>query len=130
MIGMERSQKRIPRVGKIDNTNKTRKTEHKKIEFKKKLLIWAVLATSVCIIVSYILSACGVESNSDIATEMIRTCLGAIIGYCIATLGEKNSRNKYGIGEDGKPLHNTFADSSINDKDVEYEAETNGGIDE
>lgn len=73
------------------------------MEFKKKLLIWATAATSACIAASYILSACGLEPVSEVAVSMIETCLGAIIGYCIATFGEKNSRNKYGLDRNGNP---------------------------
>lgn len=119
---MQRSQKRAPRVGNTTQAAKEKKKNKPKIEFKKLLLIWVIGITTVCIISSYILSACGMESTSDIPTEMIRTCLGAIIGYCIATLGEKNSRNKYGIGPDGMPIRN----STNEEEDIEYEAETNG----
>lgn len=115
---MKRSQRRVPKVGKSPAEQKTTKP---KLEFKKKLLIWSLVATSICIAASYILSACGLESVSEIATSMIETCLGAIVGYCIATLGEKHSRNKYGIDPDGNPI------PAVEEEDVEQEFETNGG---
>lgn len=82
-----------------------RKKKKRSMEFKKKLLVSIVAATFVCIATSYILSACGMDPVSDIAVQMIITCLGAAIGYLIATVTEKNSRNKYGIDKNGNPIN-------------------------
>lgn len=82
------------------------------MEFKKKLLIAIVVGTFFCIAASYILSACGMDPVSDIAVQMIVTCLGAVVGYLIATVTEKNSRNKYGIDKNGNPI-NRAADEEI-----------------
>ena len=73
------------------------------MEFKKKLVISIVAATYFCIVASYVLSAMGMEPVSEIAVQMIITCLGAGIGYLIATATEKNSRNKYGLDRNGNP---------------------------
>ena len=80
-----------------------RRRKKRPMEFKKKLLVWAVVATSVCIAADYILSACGLEPPSGVSEAMITTCIGSIIAYCLATYGEKNSRNKYGLDRNGNP---------------------------
>lgn len=89
-----------------------RKKKKRPMEFKKKLMISIVAGTFACIAASYILAACGMESASDIAVQMIVTCLGAVVGYLIATVTEKNSRNKYGVDKNGNPI-NKAADEEI-----------------
>lgn len=74
------------------------------MEFKKKLLVWVAAATSACIIASFVLSACGMEPVYEVTVALIETCLAAIVAYCIASLGEKNSRNKYGIDRNGNKI--------------------------
>lgn len=89
-----------------------RKKKKCPMEFKKKLLIAIVVGTFFCIAASYVLSAFGMDPVSDIAVQMIVTCLGAVVGYLIATVTEKNSRNKYGIDKNGNPI-NKAADEEI-----------------
>lgn len=80
-----------------------RRKKKRRTEFKKKLLVWVVVTTSVCIVADYILSACGLEPPSGVTNTLVETCIGALIAYCLATLGEKHSRNKYGLDRNGNP---------------------------
>ncbi len=75
----------------------------RKIETSKKLAVWAVVvATAVCI-ASYVLAALGHESVSDVTTTVFAACIGYLITYAGKSLGEKVSRNKHGLDENGKP---------------------------
>ena len=51
---------------------------------------------------SYVLASIGdYEVNEGIATALIYTVVGAYVSYVLASYGEKNSRNKYDIDENG-----------------------------
>lgn len=76
----------------------------KKLEFSKKLVIWALLITTLCLVVSYVLAYLDHDSCSDITVAVVTTCIAIAVSYEAKSYGEKNSRNKYGIDEFGNKL--------------------------
>ena len=75
----------------------------RKIETSKKLAVWAVCIATGASVASYVLSALGHEAVSDVTTVIFTACIGYLITYAGKSLGEKVSRNKHGLDEDGKP---------------------------
>lgn len=70
-----------------------------------------------CGIEYYRLSKLAIENNSTppdaiLAVTCVTTVLASLLSYCLYQFGLKNSRNKYGIGEDGEPYnkHISFDD--------------------
>lgn len=74
----------------------------KKMEFSKKLVIWALTVTTICLIVSYVLSWGDHDACTEITVAVVTTCIAIAVSYEAKSYGEKNSRNKYGIDEEGK----------------------------
>lgn len=91
-----------------------RRRKKKKLEFSKLLVLWSLILTTACIIISYILAFQDHDSCSDITTSVATTCIAIAVGYEAKSFGEKNSRNRYGIkiepeecrddGDDGEAL--------------------------
>ena len=77
---------------------------NKKMEFSKKLAIFLGIVTVVVIAISAILSLLGKEPISDVAVAVISTCGGYLCTYGLKSAFEKNSRNKYGVDENGIPF--------------------------
>lgn len=77
----------------------------KKIETSKKLAVWAVCIATGASIASYVLAALGHEAVSDVTTVIFTACIGYLITYAGKSLGEKVSRNKHGLDENGKPYN-------------------------
>lgn len=74
---------------------------HKPMEFSKKLVIWALALTTLCLATSYILSYFDHDSCAEITTAVVTTCIAIAVSYEAKSYGEKNSRNKYGVDENG-----------------------------
>lgn len=75
----------------------------RKTETSKKLAVWAVCIATGASIASYVLAALGHEAVSDVTTVIFTACIGYLITYAGKSLGEKVSRNKHGLDENGKP---------------------------
>lgn len=75
----------------------------KKFEFSKKLVVWAIVVATLCVASSYILAFLGRETAQDMTVAVVTACTGIIGGYLAKSYGEKASRNKYGLDEDGLP---------------------------
>lgn len=73
----------------------------RKMEFSKKLVVWALALTTLCLATSYILSYLDHDACSEITTAVVTTCIAIAVSYEVKSYGEKNSRNKYGIDENG-----------------------------
>lgn len=74
----------------------------KKPEFKKIILGVILVLCFLFVVWSYILASVGgYEVNEGIATALIYTVVGAYVSYVLASYGEKNSRNKYDVDENG-----------------------------
>lgn len=75
----------------------------RKTETSKKLAVWAVCIASLACVASYTLAAFNMQTVSDVTTTIFTACIGYLITYAGKSLGEKVSRNKHGLNEDGKP---------------------------
>ena len=98
----------------------------KKMEFSKKLVIWALIVTTVCITVSYTLSMLDKDSCQEVTVSVATACIAIAVSYEAKSLGEKHSRNKYGIDEDG----NRILVDGLNEDENDSELEDAGGYDE
>lgn len=89
------------------------KKKKKKAEWSKKLC--AIIAFGFgafalwCGWEYYQLAAQAIELNSvmpdaTLAVTAMSVVIGAILSYLLYQMGLKNSRNKYGVGEDGQPF--------------------------
>lgn len=76
----------------------------KKLEFMKIVVYLTFLLSLMSIVLSYVLAFCGLDSNAEVTSEIVRTLLVTIVAYALKSFGEKNSRNKYSIDENGNPL--------------------------
>lgn len=83
--------------------------KRKKTEFKKIVLAIILILAFGFVLWSYLLATFGnYEVNEGIANALIYTVVGAYISYVIASFGEKNSRNKYEIDENGNKRMKTY----------------------
>ena len=81
-----------------------------KPEFKK-IALGIILSVCVGFVLwTYLLATFGAyEVNEGVASALIYTVIGAYASYTLASFGEKNSRNKYGVDIDGVKM-NDFTD--------------------
>ena len=94
------------------------KNKKKKIETSKLMAGVVILSFGIygiwCGIEYYILAKLAIENNTEmpdptLAVTCVTTVLAALLSYCLYQFGLKNSRNKYGIGEDGEPYNKTIS---------------------
>ena len=69
----------------------------KKTEFSKKLVTWAMVITTMAIVLSYMLAILDHDPVTDVTVAVISTCVAIAVSYEAKSLGEKHSRNKYHI---------------------------------
>lgn len=69
----------------------------KKTEFSKKLVTWAMVITTMAIVLSYMLAMLDHDPVTDVTVAVISTCVAIAVSYEAKSLGEKHSRNKYHI---------------------------------
>ena len=67
-----------------------------------------------CGIKYYSLAKLAIENNTVmpdpiLAVTCVTTVIAALLSYCLYQFGLKNSRNKYGISEDGEPYNKTIS---------------------
>ena len=82
-----------------------RNKHDKKMEFSKRLAVWAIVTASISVILSYILAWAERDSVSDMSLGIFTACIGYLIAYAAKSGFEKNSRNKYGRDEYGNPFY-------------------------
>ena len=80
------------------------KRARKPMEFKKRLAAWAATLATLAFVLSYVLAFFDKQTVSDVTNTVFTACVGYLISYAAASLGEKASRNKHGIDEDGQPF--------------------------
>lgn len=80
----------------IPQQNKA-KPKSRKIEFSKFLVVWALITMVACIFMSFLLSILGKDPCTEITTTVITAFVPIAVSYNAKSLGEKHSRNKYGI---------------------------------
>lgn len=78
--------------------------KRRRTEFSKKLVVWALAMTTLCVLLSYVLSLFDHDGCQDVTVAVVTTCVAIAVGYEAKSFGEKNSRNKYGIDEDGNKI--------------------------
>ena len=72
-------------------------------EFSKKLAVWAAVMATVSAAASYVLAIFDKQTTSDVTTTIFTACIGYLITYAGKSLGEKMSRNRHGLDENGQP---------------------------
>lgn len=72
----------------------------KKTEFSKRLVTWAMVITTMAIVLSYILALLDHNPVTDVTVAVISTCVAIAVSYEAKSLGEKHSRNKYHVALD------------------------------
>lgn len=87
------------------------KRARKPMEFKKRLAAWAATLATLAFVLSYVLAFFDKQTVSDVTNTVFTACIGYLISYAAASLGEKASRNKHGLDADGNPIqqNNTAA---------------------
>jgi len=75
----------------------------KKIEFSKILAIICTVLIILSCVISSVLSLLDKNANESVTTTLITVCGGYLVSYAFKSGWEKNSRNKYGIDENGIP---------------------------
>lgn len=78
-----------------------KKRRRKKTEFSKILVSWALIITTLCVALSYVLSFTDHDPASDVTVAVATACIAIAVAYEAKSFGEKNSRNKYGIDKNG-----------------------------
>lgn len=72
-------------------------------EFSKKLAVWAAVMATASVAASYVLAIFDKQTASDVTTTIFTACIGYLITYAGKSLGEKVSRNRHGLDENGQP---------------------------
>ena len=72
-------------------------------EFSKKLAVWAAVMATASDAASYVLAIFDKQTASDVTTTIFTACIGYLITYAGKSLGEKLSRNRHGLDENGQP---------------------------
>lgn len=98
------NKERAAPITQIKPAPRKKKRKKKKVEFSKKLVTWSLVITTLCIGASYLLSWTDHDSCQEITVAIITTCIAIAVSYEAKSYGEKNSRNKYGVDENGVKL--------------------------
>ena len=101
IFGHEIKLEKLPEKPKVNPPPK------KRMETSKKLAWWAVMVATVSLITHYTLTAYSLEPSGELTNGVFIACIGYLITYAGKSLGEKMSRNKYGLDADGNPLRKT-----------------------
>lgn len=83
-----------------------RKRKKRRMEFSKKLAVWAAIVGPCCIALSFWLASQGLDPNADVAIAVFVACDAYIGVYAGKSLGEKVSRNRHGLDAQGNPINN------------------------
>ena len=75
-----------------------------KTEFSKFIVITAVVIALANLGLYWLAIFMGFDPDSNVPISAMVQIFGAILSYCLYQLGLKNSRNKYGIDENGQPF--------------------------
>ena len=94
----------------IQEPKRKKKRKKKRIEFSKILVTWALVLTTVCVIVSYGLALFDHDPVQEVTVAVASACIAIGVAYQAKSYGEKNSRNKYGVDRNGSKI-----DPIIND---------------
>lgn len=84
----------------------------KKREFSKILVAWALVLTTLCVVLSYALSFMDHDPASDVTVAVASACIAIAVAYEAKSFGEKNSRNKYGVDRNGYKIESDADDDT------------------
>ncbi len=91
---------------------KKRRRKKKKTEFSKILVTWALILTTLCVALSYVLSFADHDPASDVTVAVASACIAIAVAYEAKSFGEKNSRNKYGVDKNGYKIESSTDDEN------------------
>ena len=92
--------------------NKVRKKK-KKLEFSKMLVTWALIMTTVCVVISYGLAMFDHNPAQEVTVAVASACIAIGVAYEAKSYGEKNSRNKYGVDRNGNKIENDEDEGTV-----------------
>ena len=96
----------------------------KKLTISHKLIITLLVVSIVWVSASYVLAALGKEALQELSSTVVSVLIIGLVAYFIKSFGEKNSRNKYGIDENGIPYeyeHEECEEENENESELETE---------
>lgn len=91
-------------------------TSKKKTGTSKKLAYWSATMATTSAIASYVLAAFGMDPVSELTSTIFTGCIGYLVTYAAKSLGEKISRNRHHLDEDGNPLEYTINQTDNNEE--------------
>ena len=93
----------------VQPRKKRKKAKHaKRMEFSKLLVAWALVVTTVCVGISFLLALYDHDPCIDITVSVSGACIAIAVAYEAKSAAEKHSRNKFGLDENGRPLNRTY----------------------
>lgn len=78
----------------------------RKLTFTKMVVMWVLVLTTLTVIASYVLAAFDKQTVETLTGTIVASLATLLVTYCIKSLGEKASRNKYHLDENGNPIQN------------------------
>lgn len=83
---------------------KQKKRVRKRIEYSKFLAAWALGAATVCLAVTYMLSANDHDPCETVTIAIVTAAASVVDFYMHKSYKEKDSRNRYGIDAEGNKM--------------------------
>ena len=75
----------------------------KTLSYSQKLLLVLICVSTAWVTWSYILASLGKDPVENLAIAIVSTLILGLLAYFVKSFGEKNSRNKYKVDENGTP---------------------------
>ena len=75
----------------------------KTLSYSQKLLLVLICVSTAWVTWSYILASLGKDPVENLAIAIVSTLILGLLSYFVKSFGEKNSRNKYKVDENGTP---------------------------
>lgn len=91
----------------------------KSLSYSQKLMLVLICASMAWVTWSYVLASLGKDPVENLAIAIVSTLILGLLAYFIKSFGEKNSRNKYKVDENGTP-YNMEGVRNGYESDVEY----------
>lgn len=89
----------------------------KSLSYSQKLLLVLMCVAISWVTWSYVLASLGKDPVENLAIAIVSTLIVALLAYFVKSFGEKNSRNKYKVDENGTPYD---LEGVSNESDSEY----------
>lgn len=75
----------------------------KSYTFTQRVISILMVVSVIWVTWSFVLATIGKEPVENLSIAIVSTLIIALLGYFVKNLGEKNSRNKYKVDENGIP---------------------------